>query len=84
MGRWNPRQDKEPSKKDEVGFKEFLISKYERKMWYRSLAEVKREREGQNNQSSTPTTEAKILPPPSTKVCRYNHIISHIVVYTYF
>jgi Arf-GAP domain and FG repeat-containing protein 1 len=84
MGRWNPRQDKEASKKDEVAFKEFLISKYERKMWYK--AEVKRESEAKN-ESSTPTAEAKILPPPSTKVCRYNHIISHIEnswVYTYF
>jgi Arf-GAP domain and FG repeat-containing protein 1 len=64
MGRWNPRQDKEASKKDEVAFKEFLISKYERKMWYK--AEVKRESEAKN-ESSTPTAEAKILPPPSTK-----------------
>ena len=67
MGRWNPRQDKEPSKKDEVAYKEFLIAKYERKQWYRSAAEVKREREKESG-SGTPPVEPKLLPPPSTKV----------------
>ena len=67
MGKWNPRQDKEPTKKDEVGFKEFLISKYERRMWYRSPGEVKREKDGHN--SDTPASPSpKLLPPPSTKV----------------
>ena len=63
MGRWNPRQDKEPSKKEEVAFKEFLIAKYERKQWYRSPSEVRRENE---KESSTPKTEPKLLPPPTT------------------
>ena len=66
MGRWNPRHDKDPSKKDEVAFKEFLISKYERKQWYRSPADIKREREKENN--TPPATETKLLPPPSSKV----------------
>ena len=69
MGRWNPRQDKEPSKKDELAFKEFLISKYERRQWYHSPAEVKKERETNDNTASSPAVEAKLLPPPSTKVC---------------
>ena len=73
MGRWNPRQDKEPIKKDEVAFKEFLISKYERRMWYRSPVEVKKERDGKNSESTTPTAEAKLLPPPSAKVSQCIH-----------
>ena len=68
MGRWNPRQDKEPSKKDGVGFKEFLISKYERKQWFRNPAEVRKERE---KDSSAAAPEPKLLPPPSTKVHVY-------------
>ena len=76
MGKWNPRHDKDPSKKDEVGFKEFLISKYERKQWYRSPSEVKKERENGSNSAPPPVTEAKLLPPPSSKVhcmCMYSH-----------
>ena len=61
MGTWNPTRDREPDKKDEQAFKQFLISKYERKNWYKSPAEVVKE---------TPPVEPvkaepKIEPPPS-------------------
>jgi hypothetical protein len=65
MGRWNQRHDKEPSKKDEVAFKEFLISKYERKQWYRDPEAVKKERV--SDADTTPAAQPKLLPPPSTK-----------------
>ena len=63
MGRWNPRRDRDPDKKDEVAFKEFLISKYERKHWYVSPAELKKETK------ESPKPEPKLQPPPSSKVC---------------
>ena len=66
MGRWNPRHDKEPTKKDEVVYKDFLIAKYEHKQWYQSPPEVKTERE-KDNVSAQPV-EPKLLPPPSIKV----------------
>lgn len=65
MGRWNPRHDKEPSKKEEVAFKEFLMAKYERRQWYRDPGEVKKEKEKESN---APAPEPKLLPPPSVKV----------------
>ena len=72
MGKWNPRKDREPDKKNEVAFKEYLIAKYERKAWYRSPADIKKE-----EQQATPTTEqTKVLPPPtssSVKVCNHEH-----------
>ena len=62
MGSWNPSRDREPDKKDEQAFKEFLISKYEKRNWYKSPSEVAKE-------SATPAqetrTETKIGPPPS-------------------
>ena len=78
MGRWNQRHDKEPSKKDEVAFKEFLISKYERKQWYRDPVDVKRERD--SDAGTTPAAEPKLLPPPSTKVL---HLESTVMVGPY-
>lgn len=62
LGGWNPTRDREPSKKDEQAFKQFLITKYERKNWYRSPSEVAKE-----TPSPTPETKAdhKIEPPPS-------------------
>ncbi len=66
MGNWNPAKDREPDKKQEMAFKQFLMSKYERKQWYKSPAEVK---------AATAATvqtkvEQKLKPPPSTaKVC---------------
>ena len=75
MGRWNTRQDKEPSKKDEVAYKEFLIAKYERKQWYRNHADVRKEREPDNG---APAPEPKLLPPPSTKVCVRVPLSPHI------
>lgn len=88
MGRWNPRHDKEPSKKEEVAFKEFLIAKYERKQWYRDPAEVKKEKE---KETSAPAPEPKLLPPPSVKVkaicnglttytCMYNVTIPQLYI----
>lgn len=65
LGKWNPKRDREPDKKDEVAFKEFLIAKYERKNWYCSPAEVKKE------EKELPKPEPKLQPPPpSNKVCR--------------
>lgn len=65
LGKWNPKRDREPDKKDEVAFKEFLIAKYERKSWYCSPAEVKKE------EKELPKPEPKLQPPPpSNKVCR--------------
>lgn len=68
MGNWNHSRDREPDKKEEHAFKEFLISKYERKQWYKSPADVKKEEE---TVPAPAKPEPKIQPPPSTKV----HII---------
>ena len=65
MGHWNPRHDREPNKKDEIAYKDFLIAKYERKQWYQA-AEVKKEKEKDN--VSTQPVEPKLQPPPSVKV----------------
>ena len=64
MGNWNPTRDREPDKKEEQLFKQFLISKYERKQWYKSPAEVKKEEPA----APEAKVEAKIQPPPSSKV----------------
>ena len=64
MGKWDTKKDREPDKKNEVAFKEYLIAKYERKSWYRSPAEIKREAE----QQVTPTADQAKLPPPTTSV----------------
>ena len=66
MGMWNSARDREPDKKEEQAFKQFLISKYERKQWYKSLAEVKMEESAAAGQASK--AEAKLQPPPSSKV----------------
>ena len=66
MGTWNPSRDREPDKKEEQAFKQFLISKYERKQWYKSPAEVKMEESAAAQQENK--VEAKIQPPPSSKV----------------
>ena len=62
-GKWDPKKDREPDKKNEVAFKEYLISKYERRSWYRSPAEVKKE-----EQQAAPTADQAKLPPPTTSV----------------
>ena len=69
MAKWDSKKDREPDKKNEVAFKEYLIAKYERKSWYKSPSEVKREE--QQQQASTPTEQPKIPPPTtSVKVCQ--------------
>ena len=65
MGTWNPSRDREPDKKEEQLFKQFLITKYERKQWYKSPAEVKREEATPEKEVKV---EAKIQPPPASKV----------------
>ena len=68
MAKWDPKKDREPDKKNEVAFKEYLIAKYERKSWYKSPSEVKRE---EQQQASTPMEQPKIPPPTtSVKVCQ--------------
>lgn len=67
MAKWDTKKDREPDKKNEVAFKEYLISKYERKTWFKSLSEVKRE---EQEQVKTPTEQPKLAPPTtSVKVC---------------
>ena len=64
LGKWNPKRDRDPDKRDEVAFKEFLITKYERKNWYCTPAEIKKE------EKELPKPEPKLQPPPSSnKVC---------------
>ena len=69
-GKWDSKKDREPDKKNEVAFKEYLISKYERKTWYRSPAEVKKE-----EQEATPTADQAKLPPPTTSVKVSGHLL---------
>ena len=66
MGMWNPAKDREPDKREEQTFKQFLISKYERKQWYKSPAEVRMEESASAGQENK--VEAKLQPPPSSKV----------------
>lgn len=68
MGTWNPSRDREPDKKEEQAFKQFLISKYERKQWYKSLAEVKMEESAAATAGQENKPEPKLQPPPSTRV----------------
>ena len=67
MGHWNPSRDREPDKKEEQLFKQFLISKYERRQWYKSPEDVKRE-SATPVETQAPKPETRILPPPSSKV----------------
>lgn len=64
LGKWNPKRDREPDKSDENAFKQYLISKYERRSWYRSPSEPTKEDTGKTETKPEP----KILPPPSSKV----------------
>lgn len=66
MGKWDPKKDREPDKKNEVAFKEYLIAKYERKSWYKSAADIKKE-----EQQAAPATDQTKSPSPTTsvKVC---------------
>lgn len=66
MGSWNPSRDREPDKKDEQAFKQFLITKYERRNWYKSPTEVAKEEPAPSGVKAEP----KIEPPPSSKVSR--------------
>lgn len=68
MGNWNPVKNREPDKKDEHAFKEFLVQKYERKQWYKSLSEVKREEESASSAQVEKPEQTKIQPPPSSRV----------------
>ena len=63
MGKWDPKKDREPDKKNEVAFKEYLMSKYQRKTWYKSPAEVKKD-----EQQVTPATGQVKIQPPTTSV----------------
>ena len=70
MGKWDPKKDREPDKKNEVAFKEYLMAKYQRKTWYKSPSEVKKEEQqvapatGQVK-VQTPTTSVKVGAPLS-------------------
>lgn len=77
MGRWDPRRDREPSKKDEQAFREFLRDKYERKKWYRDPSEVKRDLALKSPEAATSVTPTSLpsLPPPTQQV-RWVYIIS--------
>lgn len=70
MGRWDPRRDREPSKKDEQAFREFLRDKYERKKWYRDPSEVKRDLASKSPEAATSVTPTSLpsLPPPTQQV----------------
>jgi len=72
LGNWNPSRDREPDKKEEQAFKEFLVTKYERRQYYKSPSEVRREQEA-NKPAATakPPAEVKILPPPGSRVRNY-------------
>lgn len=72
MGTWNPTRDREPDKKDEQAFKQFLITKYERRNWYKSPAEVAREEPAPVQADKA---EHKIGPPPSSKVSRVGVVL---------
>jgi hypothetical protein len=62
LGGWNPTRDREPDKKEEQAFKEFLITKYERRNWYKSPSEVAKEEAAPVQEVKT---DAKLGPPPS-------------------
>ena len=72
MGKWDPKKDREPDKKNEVAFKEYLIAKYERRSWYKSAADIKKE-----EQQAAPATDQTKLPTPTTSVkvcvCTFAH-----------
>lgn len=63
MGKWDSKKDREPDKKNEVAFKEYLIAKYQRKTWYKSPTEVKKD-----EQQVTPATGQVKIQPPTTSV----------------
>lgn len=63
LGKWNSKRDREPDKSDENAFKNFLISKYERRTWYVDPKEAVKKEE-----KTTPKPEPKLLPPPTSKV----------------
>ena len=65
MNTWNPKNSREPDKKDDVAFKDFLITKYQKKQWYKSPAEIKRESEANGPPKPDPVLQP---PPPSVKV----------------
>ena len=67
MGRWDPKRDREPTKKDEQAFKEFLRDKYDRKKWYRDPSEVKKDI-ASKSPDATPTSPPTSLPTPPTQV----------------
>ena len=74
MGNWNPSKDREPDKKEEHAFRQFLISKYERRQWYKTPAEVKKENESSSVQQTK--VEPKLQPPPpNSKVLNVHHVI---------
>ena len=66
MGNWDSRRDREPDKKDEQAFKEYLRDKYERKKWYKDPNEVKKEIASKNTDTTLTSKPATIptLPPP--------------------
>ena len=63
---WNPRRDKEPDKKDEIAFKDFLVSKYERRVWYVNPSEVRKK----EDKVESPKPEPKLQPPPAASKVR--------------
>lgn len=63
LGRWDPKQDREPDKKNPVVFKEYLIAKYERKQWYTEPGEHREE----PTAVSTPPTQSKLPGPPKVR-----------------
>lgn len=60
LGRWDPKQDREPDKKSAVVFKEYLVAKYERKQWYVEPGERREEPKA----VGTPPTQSKLPAPP--------------------
>ena len=58
LAKWNPKVDREPEKRTELAFKEFLINKYERRQWYVSPSEAKKE------EKTEPKPGPKLQPPP--------------------
>ena len=65
LGKWNSAKDREPNRKEEDLFKEFLCTKYERRQWYKSPTQVRKD---EASKSEVVKTETKLLPPPSSKV----------------
>lgn len=64
MGSWNSSKDREVDRKNEQAFKQFLLSKYERKQWYKP-PEVVREDTSKQEAKQEAKAEPKIQPPPS-------------------